>query len=85
MRWNRGLLLGRNRAEWTEGAGQSGSQGGQLAPEVANPLLSTTVLLILVLILMTSWAKCSLMYCIMYICIFIKRLAGFLLLLLLCL
>jgi hypothetical protein len=81
VRWNRGLLLGRYRAEWTEGAGQSGSQGGQLAPEVAKHLTSTTVLLILVLIFMTWWAKSSLMYCIMYICIFIKRLAGFLLLL----
>ncbi len=81
MRWNRGLLLGRHRAEWTEGPGQSGSQGGQLAPEVAKRLLSTTALVILVLILMTWWAESSLMYCIMYICIFIKRLAGFLLLL----
>jgi hypothetical protein len=84
VRWNRGLLLGRNRAEWTEGPGPSGSQGGQLAPEVAKLLPSTTVLLILVLILMIWWANSSLMYCIMYICIFIKGLAGFLLLLLLC-
>jgi hypothetical protein len=66
VRWNRGQLLGRHRAEWTEGPGQSGSQGGQLAPEVAKHLLSTTVLLILVLIFMTWTAKSSLMYCIMY-------------------
>ncbi len=84
MRWNRGLLLGRHRAEWTEGPGPSGSQGGQLAPEVTRRLLSTTVLLILVLIFMTWRGKSFLMYCIMYICIFIKRLPGFPLLLFLC-